>query len=110
MSTNKVYPPVPFFILNLEQHMVRVFDLWNIKNPSIEVQFTRSSIFLTCLLVTLYWPITDLLIQFLILALVWILLSMTTKKISRWLLMLNLMMNIAWLYQMIQLCLPYVPQ
>ena len=101
----KTYPPVPFFILNLEQHMVRVFDLWTIKNPSIEVQSKRTAIFISCLLVTLYWPITDLLIQFLILALAWILLSMTTQKIARWLLMLNLMMNIAWLYLLMQLFL-----
>lgn len=103
----KTYPPIPFFILNLEQHMIRIFELWTIKNPSIETQSKRTATFISCLLITLYWPITDLLIQFILLALAWILLSLTKKKVSRWLLMLNLMMNIAWLYLLMQLLISF---
>jgi hypothetical protein len=95
--------PIPAFIINLRNHLERTFDLWSIKKPSPFIQLKRSGIFISCLLLTIYWPVTNLLTDFLILAMAWIILSLSDKPVSRWLLMLNLMLNIAWLYQLMRL-------
>ncbi len=101
MNSKVPYKP-PFIFKNLGDHMTRNFDLWTIKNPSPATQAQRLLIFFSALLATVYWPITNLFIEFILLILVWIMLSLYQKPILRWLLMLNLMLNIAWLYLLMQ--------
>ncbi len=88
----------PFYIINLQRHLERIFDLWTIKKPSLKIQFKRSLIFVSCLVITLFWPVNNLLTNLLILVLAWTILCLTSQPVSRWLLMLNLMLNISWLY------------
>jgi len=87
-----------YFFIHLTRHFERTFDLWNIRKPSPEVQIKRSLIFVSSLLATIFWPSSDLLANFLFLLLVWIMLGLTEKPVSRWLLMFNLMLNVTWLY------------
>lgn len=98
-------PKIPFFFTNLENHMLRTFDLWVIKKPSTKIQIKRSLIFTTALIASIYWPIQNLFIQFILLSLAWTMLAMTNQKISRWLLLFNLMLNIIWIYLLMQFLL-----
>lgn len=107
MTNKPPYRP-PFFFINLEKHLLHSFDLWVIKNPPIQTRLKRTFIFITALLATIYWPITDLLIQFILLSLAWIMLSLTNKNINRWLLMFNIMLNITWLYLMVRFSLSFL--
>ncbi len=95
--------PIPSFIINLRNHLERTFDLWSLKNPSTRIRLQRSGIFISSLLITVYWPIASLLTNFLILSLAWITLALTIKPVSRWLLMINIMLNISWLYHLMRL-------
>ena len=101
MPTKNDYQP-PFFFQNLEKHMVRTFDLWSVKKPTVSIHLQRLLTFFSALLVTIYWPVTNLMVEFILLLLAWIMLSLIEKPVLRWLLMLNLMLNIAWLYLLMQ--------
>lgn len=97
---------IPFTFQNIQSHSERTFDLWTIKNPPIQVQLKRSLIFTSSLLITIFWPIQNLIINALLLALIWIMLSLREKPVYRLFLMTNLMLNISFLYYLMQIWLP----
>jgi hypothetical protein len=107
MPKKKTYQP-PFFFVNLEKHLLRAFDLWVVKNPPALLQAKRSLIFITALLATIYWPITDLFTQFLVLSIAWIILSLTNQNVNRWLLLFHIMLNITWLYLLVRFSLSFL--
>jgi hypothetical protein len=94
---------IPFTIVNLEKHFERSCDLWTHKDPTLQQRLIRSAIFVCALLCTIFWPIHDIIVNVTLLLLVWIILSLTSKPVPRFLLMLNLMMNLAVLYSIIRL-------
>lgn len=97
---------IPFVIENLSRQMETTFDLWTIKNPSVKIQIKRSTIFILALLATIFWPINNLIIETILLILAWILLSLTASPAPRLLLMLNLMLNIAFLFYLMRVFIP----
>ena len=104
--TNDSNPKIHFTFQNLGHQMEATFDLWTIKNPSLKIQFQRSLIFIVALLATIFWPINNLIIQSILLALAWILLSLTEKPAPRLLLMLNIMLNISLLFYFTRIFIP----
>lgn len=105
MKTSKVAKPsqVPFTIENISLHLERTFQYWTLKNPSTWIQIKRTTVFITSLLITVFWPIPSLLINALLLALIWIMLSLTNKPVNRLFLLTNLMLNISFLFYLSQL-------
>lgn len=89
-----------FTIINLQKHLERTFDLWNIKKPDLKTQLKRSSIFLAALLTTIFWPINDPIITGTLLTLAWIMLALINKPVLRYLLLLNLMLDIRYLFEL----------
>jgi hypothetical protein len=97
---------LPSWILNLQFHLEHTFDLWNVKNPDHKTRLIRSLIFISCLLLTIYWPIPDLLINLFLLVIAWSVLCLTDKPVWRFLLMLLNMLSLTWLYHIMKIIIP----
>ncbi|MCC6643419.1 hypothetical protein IT411_01600 [Candidatus Peregrinibacteria bacterium] len=93
---------IPFAAVNLQKHLERAFDLWTIKNPSAAIQFQRSSYFILSLLLTIFWPIQDNLINSCALLLIWILTCLNSKNLPRLFLLSLIMLTIVWIFSGIQ--------
>lgn len=99
------YPakPIPFTFINIQNQLEAAFSLWNIKDPAPSIQFIRSFYFLSALLITIFWPIQDLLINSILATLCWIIASLSSKTAPRFLLLLLIMLTITFLFQGIQI-------
>jgi len=94
---------IPFYLINLQNHFDQTCNLWVIKSPTIQERLFRTFVFVSALLITIFWPIHDLIIEATILSLVWMMFGLTEKHLPRLLLMLNLMLNLAFLFTLIKL-------
>ena len=107
-----VYPKVilPFPFINIGKHLEQTFELWTIKTPSVAIQIKRSAVFVLSLVITIYWPVQDLLLQALILLLFWTLISLTSRRINYVVLMTHMMLNISFFYYLTQVWAPSLIQ
>lgn len=99
------YPakPIPFTFINIQNQLEAAFALWNIKNPSTGTQILRSFYFLSALIITIFWPIQDLLINFIMVTICWLMASLSSKTAPRFLLLLLIMLTITFLFHGIQI-------
>lgn len=107
MKTTKVAKPsqVHFTVENIALHLERTFQYWTVKNPTTQIKLQRTATFMASLLITIFWPISSLPVNALLLALIWIMLSLTNKPVNRLFLLTNLMLNISLLFYLNQLWL-----
>ncbi len=98
---------IPQWIMNIRLHMETAFSPWNIKKPTFSEKIRRSIIFFLCALITSFLPHGNLLYNGLAIISIWIILAFISKKIPYWIPLLFIMLNIGWLYYIMQLFMPY---
>jgi len=108
MSENKkvVRKPIPKWIINFNNQMEFVFSCWLVENPSVQYQIYRTSVFLISIIITVYWPVPNLLINWILTMISWIYIVNSKKDVPRVISLLTIMMSISNIYYTMQIFLP----
>ena len=101
------YHKIPQWILNIQLHMETAFSPWFVKSPTTPEKISRSFVFFFCTMLTAFMPEGNLLYNGIGIVFIWIVLGFIPKKLPYFIPLLFIMLNIGWLYYIMQLFIPY---